>query len=215
MVGRSIRPSRSHVQCDPVRIVLGSDERTALTDAVVADLEPPGRRRRRSVGPLAGDDAQWAEVGPARSGRRWRRRGRQRRAVLLDRDRRVDRGEQGGRRAGRAVRRRGDRGRGPALERRQRARDEPAARPARRSRTKCSTPGSRPSADPAEARRTSPPCELGSPRLAVSASDADLRDALDARTRRLGDGAPKARTHSGGDQPKSRPSASRCTRSMP
>ena len=45
-----------------VRIVLGSDERTVLTDAVVDDL----RKRGAEVvllGPPAGDDLQWPEVG--------------------------------------------------------------------------------------------------------------------------------------------------------
>jgi ribose 5-phosphate isomerase B len=44
-----------------VRIAVGSEERTPLTDAVVEEL----RRRRHEVnlvGPLAGDDLQWAEV---------------------------------------------------------------------------------------------------------------------------------------------------------
>jgi ribose 5-phosphate isomerase B len=45
-----------------VRIVVGSDEKTALTDAVVADLEGRGMAVTL-VGPPAGDDAQWAEVG--------------------------------------------------------------------------------------------------------------------------------------------------------
>jgi ribose 5-phosphate isomerase B len=45
-----------------MRVVVGSDERTALTDAVVDALE---RRdaELRLVGPLAGGDEQWAEVG--------------------------------------------------------------------------------------------------------------------------------------------------------
>jgi ribose 5-phosphate isomerase B len=47
-----------------MRVVVGSDERTALTDAVVGALE---RRdaELRLVGPLAGGDEQWAEVGRA------------------------------------------------------------------------------------------------------------------------------------------------------
>ena len=45
-----------------MRIVVGSDEKTALTDAVVADLEGRGMAVTL-VGPPAGDDAQWAEVG--------------------------------------------------------------------------------------------------------------------------------------------------------
>jgi len=45
-----------------LRIVLGSDERTALTDAVVADLEARGAEVEL-VGPPGGDDLQWAEVG--------------------------------------------------------------------------------------------------------------------------------------------------------
>jgi ribose 5-phosphate isomerase B len=45
-----------------VKIALGSDERTELTDAVGADLEQRGHEVVR-VGPLAGDDKEWAEVG--------------------------------------------------------------------------------------------------------------------------------------------------------
>ncbi|MGH2788978.1 MAG: RpiB/LacA/LacB family sugar-phosphate isomerase [Actinomycetota bacterium] len=47
-----------------MRVALGSDERSPLTDAVVADLQ----RRGHSVvevGPPAGEDMQWAEVGRA------------------------------------------------------------------------------------------------------------------------------------------------------
>jgi ribose 5-phosphate isomerase B len=44
------------------RVVLGSDERTALTDAVAADLEARGAEVV-CVGSLAGTDEQWAEVG--------------------------------------------------------------------------------------------------------------------------------------------------------
>lgn len=42
--------------------MLGADERTALTDAVRADLEGRGAEVV-VVGPPAGDDQQWAEVG--------------------------------------------------------------------------------------------------------------------------------------------------------
>jgi ribose 5-phosphate isomerase B len=45
-----------------MRVVLGSDEKTALTDAVAADLEARGARVAL-VGPPAGDAAQWADVG--------------------------------------------------------------------------------------------------------------------------------------------------------
>jgi ribose 5-phosphate isomerase B len=45
-----------------VRIILGSDERTALTDAVVADLVARGADVTL-VGPPAGGDEQWAAVG--------------------------------------------------------------------------------------------------------------------------------------------------------
>ncbi len=45
-----------------MRIVLGSDERTALTDAVVDDLRSRGADVVL-IGPPAGDDLQWAEVG--------------------------------------------------------------------------------------------------------------------------------------------------------
>jgi ribose 5-phosphate isomerase B len=45
-----------------VRVALGSDERTALTDAVAADLEARGHEVQ-AVGPPAGEAKQWAEVG--------------------------------------------------------------------------------------------------------------------------------------------------------
>jgi ribose 5-phosphate isomerase B len=45
-----------------MRIVLGSDERTSLTDAVLADLRERGAEVEL-VGPPGGDDIQWAEVG--------------------------------------------------------------------------------------------------------------------------------------------------------
>ena len=45
-----------------MKVVLGSDERTILTDAVVADLEARGHEVRL-VGPPAGEDKAWAEVG--------------------------------------------------------------------------------------------------------------------------------------------------------
>jgi ribose 5-phosphate isomerase B len=45
-----------------VKVALGSDERTALTDAVLADLESRGHEVV-VVGPPAGEDKQWAEVG--------------------------------------------------------------------------------------------------------------------------------------------------------
>lgn len=47
-----------------MRIALGSDERTPLTDAVVDDLRARGHDLVL-VGPLAGGDQQWAEVGRA------------------------------------------------------------------------------------------------------------------------------------------------------
>ncbi len=47
-----------------VQVALGSDERTAFTDAVVADLEARGHEVEL-VGPLTGGDEQWAEVGHA------------------------------------------------------------------------------------------------------------------------------------------------------
>lgn len=45
-----------------MRIVVGSDERTTLTDRVVADLEAAGHTLDL-VGPLAGGDDEWASVG--------------------------------------------------------------------------------------------------------------------------------------------------------
>jgi ribose 5-phosphate isomerase B len=47
-----------------MKVVLGSDERTPLTDAVVAELETRGAEVTL-VGPPGGDDRQWAEVGRA------------------------------------------------------------------------------------------------------------------------------------------------------
>jgi ribose 5-phosphate isomerase B len=45
-----------------VKVVLGSDEKTALTDAVVADLERRGHDVVL-VGPPGGEAIEWAEVG--------------------------------------------------------------------------------------------------------------------------------------------------------
>ena len=45
-----------------MRVALGSDERTALTDAVGDDLRSRGHGVAL-VGPLAGEDKQWAQVG--------------------------------------------------------------------------------------------------------------------------------------------------------
>jgi ribose 5-phosphate isomerase B len=45
-----------------MRIVVGSDERTSLTDDVAHELERRGHDLVL-VGPLAGDDLQWAAVG--------------------------------------------------------------------------------------------------------------------------------------------------------
>ena len=45
-----------------MRVAFGSDERNALTDAVAADLERRGHDVL-AVGPPAGDEAEWAEVG--------------------------------------------------------------------------------------------------------------------------------------------------------
>jgi ribose 5-phosphate isomerase B len=45
-----------------MRIALGSDERTALTDAVVDDLRARGADVVL-IGPPVGEDLQWAEVG--------------------------------------------------------------------------------------------------------------------------------------------------------
>jgi ribose 5-phosphate isomerase B len=45
-----------------MRVVLGSDERTELTDAVADDLRKRGAKLEL-VGPPAGDDLQWAAVG--------------------------------------------------------------------------------------------------------------------------------------------------------
>ncbi|HVL64371.1 MAG TPA: RpiB/LacA/LacB family sugar-phosphate isomerase [Actinomycetota bacterium] len=45
-----------------MKVVLGSDERTPLTDAVTEKLQRMGHRVEL-VGPPAGEDAEWAEVG--------------------------------------------------------------------------------------------------------------------------------------------------------
>jgi ribose 5-phosphate isomerase B len=45
-----------------VNVVLGSDERTGLTDAVVEDLRARGHEVTL-VGPPAGEEKEWAEVG--------------------------------------------------------------------------------------------------------------------------------------------------------
>jgi ribose 5-phosphate isomerase B len=45
-----------------MRVVVGSDEVSPLTDAVLAELERRGYEVER-VGPLAGDELEWADVG--------------------------------------------------------------------------------------------------------------------------------------------------------
>lgn len=45
-----------------MKVIVGSDERTSLTDAVVEDLRGRGHEVV-VVGPPAGQDKQWAEVG--------------------------------------------------------------------------------------------------------------------------------------------------------
>lgn len=45
-----------------MKVVLGSDERTSLTDAVLEDLKARGHEVRL-IGPPGGGDEQWAEVG--------------------------------------------------------------------------------------------------------------------------------------------------------
>ena len=45
-----------------MRVALGSDEKTSLTDAVASDLEQRGHELVL-VGPPGGDDLQWADVG--------------------------------------------------------------------------------------------------------------------------------------------------------
>ena len=45
-----------------MKVVLGSDEKTPLTEAVAADLRDRGHDVEL-VGPPAGDDIQWVEVG--------------------------------------------------------------------------------------------------------------------------------------------------------
>jgi ribose 5-phosphate isomerase B len=45
-----------------MKVVLGSDERSALTDAVLEDLRTRGHEVEL-VGPPGGEDIQWAEVG--------------------------------------------------------------------------------------------------------------------------------------------------------
>lgn len=47
-----------------MRVVVGSDERTGLTDTVVAELRERGWEVAL-VGPLAGEDLEWADVGRA------------------------------------------------------------------------------------------------------------------------------------------------------
>ncbi|MEI4908410.1 hypothetical protein Q8G40_30475, partial [Klebsiella pneumoniae] len=47
-----------------MRVAFGSDEKTPLTDAVAADLVARGHELQL-VGPPAGTDQQWAEVGMA------------------------------------------------------------------------------------------------------------------------------------------------------
>ena len=50
------------VSIELMNVVLGSDERTPLTDAVSDELSKRGHEVKL-IGPPAGDDIQWAEVG--------------------------------------------------------------------------------------------------------------------------------------------------------
>ena len=127
-----------------MKVAFGTDEHTALTDAVRADLESRGHTV------VAVDDGQWVEVGRAvgeavASGRCdtgvlfcWTGTGASIAANKV-------RG-----RARRAVHRRRHRGRCPHVERRQRAGDGAAAHQPRGGRRRCSTPGSPPPVDPDE-----------------------------------------------------------------
>jgi ribose 5-phosphate isomerase B len=53
---------RAAVSSNAVRVILGSDERTPLTEAVGADLERRGHEVVL-VGPPGGEPIEWAEVG--------------------------------------------------------------------------------------------------------------------------------------------------------
>jgi ribose 5-phosphate isomerase B len=53
---------RAAVSSNAVRVILGSDEKTPLTDAVGADLERRGHEVV-IVGPPGGEAIEWAEVG--------------------------------------------------------------------------------------------------------------------------------------------------------
>jgi ribose 5-phosphate isomerase B len=53
---------RAAVSSNAVRVILGSDEKTPLTDAVGADLERRGHEVV-IVGPPVGEAIEWAEVG--------------------------------------------------------------------------------------------------------------------------------------------------------
>ena len=99
-----------------VRIAVGTDEVTTVTEAVERHLTAAGHE----VVDIA-NGKLWPEVGrdvAAAIVDRGRRPGL---GVVLDRHRRVDGRQQGGRRARRAVHRRRDGSRSPPLERRQRA----------------------------------------------------------------------------------------------
>ena len=74
-----------------MRIAFGTDEQTALTDGLRARLAEAGHEVVD-----CGDGDPVARRGPGGGGGGGGRPGRSRRGVLLDRHRRVDRGEQGG-----------------------------------------------------------------------------------------------------------------------
>ena len=121
------------LQIDAMRIAVAADERPGVADAVVKELRARGHESL-AHGALADDERDdWAWC--VRGGGPRRRRGPRRagRRLLLDRDGRVDRREQGRRDPRRAVRRRADRRRRAAVERRQRPRAEPARDVARPS----------------------------------------------------------------------------------
>ena len=61
---RRLPPSPACAYDPVVRVVLGSDERTAVTDAVVGDLAARGHEVV-VMGPAGGEPGTWAEVGRA------------------------------------------------------------------------------------------------------------------------------------------------------
>ena len=184
-----------------VRIALGSDERTALTDSVVEDLRGRGHEVVL-VGPPAGDDLGWAEVG--RRVGELVAGGETDTAVLCcwtGTGASIAANKVAGVRAALCTDAETARGR-PALERRQRPGAEPAAGEPAGGVRRCSTPGSPPAPtpprrrrSPRSTRRAEPPGLVPSPTMAPAAAVSTKGRPRAVKARRPG--APKLHVEQG------------------